>query len=198
MRTALTDLAERLWTDALPWLTIDDLTAVAGPLTAVPGAHRLQPEQAAHLLGSGTLLVRVGDGQFDFAHRSLMEWLVTERIAKLLATGEHTAVDRHLTPSLSPVQIDLLDELAGRDQVAAWVRAAINHPDDGIRANAIAMSQHLDITIVQRLILRGQDLRGQDLTGRNLAGADLTGADLTDAAPAENLIRAAQAACSYS
>jgi WD40 repeat protein len=183
MRSVLTDLADRLWTASLPYLSLEDLRHVAATLTAVPGAERLTEGQAVHLLGSGTILVRVGDGnggQFDFIHRTLMEWLIADRIAARVAAGEFEGLGRYLAAQLSPVQISLVDELVGRDTLVAWVTTAVHHAHDGIRGNAVTISQQLCIP-TPRLDLSGHDLRGQDLSGRYMADANLTGADLTDA-----------------
>ncbi len=181
MRTALTGLASRLWREKLPWLTLDDLRPFAEGLTAVPGADRLSTDEAVHRLGVRTLLVRLGDNQFDFVNQSLMEWLVVQRITALLLADTHHQLDEYLAHPLSPVQIELLEELAGREKLTTWIQRAMRDSRESIRGNAVTVSQQLGISVTQRQLLRGQDLRGQDFTGRDLTGAELAGADLTDA-----------------
>jgi WD40 repeat protein/uncharacterized protein YjbI with pentapeptide repeats len=183
LHAAITSLAVNLWCSGAASLTLADLEAEAGALTAVPGSERLDRDQAVHVLGSGSILVRVGDGQFDFVHRSLMEWLAADAIAAQLLTqnGEHGTLTRLTSRPLTSLQIDLLAELAGWDAVSAWVQEAVKEADNHVRGNALAAAQRLGITIAQPPVLRGQDLRGQDFSGRDLAGADLTGTDLTDA-----------------
>ncbi|WP_328471760.1 pentapeptide repeat-containing protein [Actinoplanes sp. NBC_00393] len=178
MRVALTELALRLWAAPLLYLTSADLAAVAEPLTRLPGAESRTVEQAVHVLGSGTLLVRIGDDQFEFVHRSIMEWLVTSHLASLLS-GDDAEADRYLATALSPVQIDLLGELVEPERLAAWLGTALG--DAALRGNALAVAQQLQMPLHERLVLRGQDLRGRDLRGRDLTGADLTGADLSNA-----------------
>lgn len=182
LREAVTALAVNLWSSGTASLTLADLEAQAGGLTAVPGSERLDRAQAVHILGSGSILVRTGDGQFDFVHRSLMEWLAAGAIAAQLGQhGDRETLTRLTARPLTSLQVDLLAELAGLDAVSAWAQEAVREPDDQVRGNALAAAQQLGITITQPPVLRGQDLRGQDLTGLDLAGADLSGADLTDA-----------------
>jgi len=50
--------------------------------------RQLDPDQATHMVGSGTLLARTDDGQFTFVHQSVMEWLVAAEGARLLRAGE--------------------------------------------------------------------------------------------------------------
>jgi len=179
LRSAVTRLAERMWTGGTGALTVADLEGEADSLVQVAGAELLDRAQAVHVLGSGSLLVQLGDGRFDFVHRSLMEWLVTTAVAGQIAQPlTEQSLARH---PFSPLQIDLLAEELGTDAMADWVARAANDPDEQVRRNALAVAQQLGIVLTQPLNLGGQDLRGQDLTGHDLAGADLAGADLTDA-----------------
>jgi len=182
LRAAVTSLAVELWSSGAASLALADLQAQADALMAVSGSERLDRDQAVHVLGSGSILVRVGDGRFDFVHRSLMEWLVADAIAAQLGQcGEPGILVRLTARPLTSLQVDLLAELATPDTICSWVQQAVKESDDQVRGNALAVAQRLGISIAEPPVLRGQDLRGQDFTGRDLAGADLTGADLTDA-----------------
>ena len=181
LRAAATALAVRLWSSGDVSLTVTDLEAQASTLMTVPGAERLEHDEAVHVLGSGSLLIRVGDGAFDFVHRSIMEWLVVTAVAAQIDDKDDEALARLTARPFTPLQIDLLAETAGMDLVSEWAQRALKAADSRVRGNALSVVQQLHITVGQRLVLRGQDLRGQDLTGRDLAGADLTRADLTDA-----------------
>jgi WD40 repeat protein len=182
LRTAVTALAVKLWSSGAASLTLADLEAQAGALMAVPGSERLDHNQAVHVLGSGSILVRVGDRQFDFVHRSLMEWLAVVAIAAQLGRqDDHDTLLRLTARPLTSLQTDLLAELVDLDTISGWVQEAVEESDDHVRGNALAVAQQLGITLAQPPVLRGQDLRGHDLTGRDLAGADLTNADLTEA-----------------
>jgi hypothetical protein len=81
---AVTVLAQRLWAAGEPVLRLEDLSQVSDTLvglTEVP----LTPEQAAHAVGAGSLLVRTDEGAFGFIHDSVAEWLVAAEIARQLA-----------------------------------------------------------------------------------------------------------------
>jgi WD40 repeat protein len=182
LREAITSLAVNLWSSGAASLTLADLEAQADALMAVEGSEELDRDQAVRVLGSGSILVRTGDRQFDFVHRSLMEWLAAGAIAAQLGQqGDRATLTRLTSRPLTSLQIDLLAELAGLDTVSDWVQEAVREANDQVSSNALAAARQLAITIPQPPVLRGQDLRGQDLTGRDLAGADLSGADLTDA-----------------
>jgi WD40 repeat protein len=182
LRKAVTSLAGKLWSSGAASLTPADLEAEAGVLMAVPGPEPLDRDQAVHVLGSGSLLVRVGDEQFDFVHRSLMEWLAIRTIsAQLGQQGDRETFVRLASRPFTSLQIDMLGELTDLGTISSWVQDAAKEADDRVRLNALAVAQQLSIPIVKPPVLRGQDLRGQDLTGQDLAGADLKGTDLTDA-----------------
>jgi WD40 repeat protein/uncharacterized protein YjbI with pentapeptide repeats/3',5'-cyclic AMP phosphodiesterase CpdA len=182
--TAVTELALRLWTSTEPTLGIDDLQDVAGALKNL-AARQLDPSRAAHVIGSGTLLVRTDEGRFCFAHPSVMEWLVAADASARLTDGQPPAglCQREMSPLMAEFFIDL----AGRDQATGWARAVLagDDADDTTKANALLVLGQLGVgqpdgSPVAEVRLAGHDLRGRDLTGRLLTDADLHGADLSD------------------
>ncbi|MGH3907948.1 MAG: NACHT domain-containing protein, partial [Pseudonocardiaceae bacterium] len=73
---ACTALALRLWATTAVTIPVAELTAeVSGILTRLT-ERGYTADQAAHTVGSGTLLVRTPEGEFAFVHQSVMEWLV--------------------------------------------------------------------------------------------------------------------------
>lgn len=183
LRKALTALAVRLWSSGGTSLSPADLEEQAGILTELEDTERLERDQAVHVLGSGSLLISVGDARFDFVHRSLMEWLVVNEIAARMphGGGDPEELARLTARPLSPLQIDLLAEIAGLETLTDWARRAAKDADERVRDNALAATRQRDLTLSEALNLSGQDLRGRDLTGADLAGADLVRADLTEA-----------------
>jgi WD40 repeat protein len=182
--TAVTELALRLWTSTEPTLGIDDLQDVAAALKNL-AARQLDPPRAAHVIGSGTLLVRTDEGRFCFAHPSVMEWLVAADASARLRDGHPPAglCQREMSPLMAEFFIDL----AGRDQATCWAGAVLadGDADDAAKANALLVLGQLGVgqpggSPVPDVRLAWHDLRGRDLTGRLLADADLHGADLTD------------------
>ena len=186
---AVTNLAVRLWLSGKTSLAVDELGETADTLVtltttgATGNESTLDRGQAAHLMGSATLLVRDRDGRFTFVHRSVMEWLIARHAAesKELRTGNGSP--EVLRRPCSELMIDFLAGLAGHDAVAAWVRETLNSPDAPftLRENALLAQKRLGIQLTAPLRLVDEDLRGQDLSGQQLRGADLTGADLSEA-----------------
>ncbi|MEN3356494.1 MAG: hypothetical protein V7637_476, partial [Mycobacteriales bacterium] len=182
--TAVTELALRLWSSTEPTLGIEDLQDVAGALKNL-AARQLDASRAAHVIGSGTLLVRTDEGRFCFAHPSVMEWLVAADASARLGDGHPPAglCQREMSPLMAEFFIDL----AGREPTASWARAVLadGDADDTAKANALLVLGQLGGdqdggSAPAEVRLAGHDLRGRDLTGRLLADADLHGADLTD------------------
>jgi uncharacterized protein YjbI with pentapeptide repeats len=168
--------------------------------------------QAAHALGSGSLLVRTGDDTFGFIHSSVMEYLVAAQAAERLTTtiADAALVDDAIRRStvladtvlanaaivdegllalreMSPLMADFFCGVAGREAASAWARAVTvaAHASPAAKANALAVSGSLGIRFTG-VDLAGQDLREQDLTDRDLASANLTGANLAGARTARH------------
>jgi uncharacterized protein YjbI with pentapeptide repeats len=153
---------------------------VTRTLTNLP-ALQLQPDQAAHQIGSGTLLVRDGEGGFGFIHQSVLEWLVANQAAQALRTW--TRVDVLTTRPLSPLMADFLSDLTGREATIAWAQQMLTTVDasEHAKQNALLVLERLGVQARQGLQLAGKDLRGQDLSHYNLNYTNLTGADLREA-----------------
>jgi WD domain, G-beta repeat/NACHT domain/Pentapeptide repeats (8 copies) len=178
---AATDLALCLWRKTDTTVNIDELTeTVTRTITNLP-ALQLQPDQAAHQVGSGTLLVRDGEGGFGFIHQSVLEWLVANQAAQSLRTG--TRADVLTTRPLSPLMADFLSGLAGWEATIAWAQQMLAAVDasEHAKQNALLVLERLGVQAQQELQLAGEDLRGQDLSHRDLSYANLTGADLREA-----------------
>jgi hypothetical protein len=133
-------------------------------------------DQAAHTVGSGTLLVRTPEGEFTFVHQSVMEWLVASASAEKLRKGE--VVTALMARTMSALMLDFLCDLAGHKVALRWAADVLADSDasETARLNGIAIAQRLGSGV--HLHLAGMDLRGQDLTNGNLRNADLRGADL--------------------
>ncbi|HEX6076900.1 MAG TPA: pentapeptide repeat-containing protein, partial [Micromonosporaceae bacterium] len=180
---AVSDLADRMWRTPGEQLGLADLQETAEALAALAPAR---PEKAptvaetSHLLGSSTLLVRDADGDFQFVHRSVLEWLVASRIAEQLNRGTNRS--ELLGRPMSPLMVDFLIDLAGRETAARWSRTVLTTAPDATAAgkNAEEILKRLGEG-VQGARLSGQDLRGRDLSGVDLREADLRNADLTEA-----------------
>jgi hypothetical protein len=179
----------RLAVDALAlamWEAGDDTTDVSGLKTTVrhaltdTGELKRDTAQAAHALGSGSLLVRDGD-RFSFVHHSVLEYLVAVIAARQIEIGAATYGPLNHRP-ISDLMVDFLWGSASGEELAAWVQGMLgdsNSPPTA-RDNAIRIARRLGLEI-QGARLAGQDLRGRDLSGQNLRFADLSGADLAGA-----------------
>ncbi|MBW4716148.1 NACHT domain-containing protein [Saccharothrix obliqua] len=172
---ACTALALRLWQTTATTVQTGDLTdAVVSRLTRLAD-RGYTIDQAAHAVGSGTLLVRTDEG-FAFVHQSVVEWLVAKVAADDLRAGRDEVVvaDRRM----SRLMVDFFCDLAGHDAALAWARAVLAADDagDAAKQNATAVATRLRRQV---LGLEGVDLRGADLGALNLRGANLAGADLS-------------------
>lgn len=179
---AVLALALRLWETGEPAVGLDELTDVAGEVVADLAERQLTAEQAAHVVGSGTLLVRAGDGAFTFVHHSVMEWLVAADIARRL--GRDELDPRPLRArKMSDLMADFLCDLAGYRQCRAWAERVLSDPRAGdvAKSNASKITERVREPIGVPANLHGVNFRGVDLSGRDLRRADLSGADLTDA-----------------
>jgi WD40 repeat protein/3',5'-cyclic AMP phosphodiesterase CpdA len=183
---ACTALAQRLWTSAAPAIPAEDLSAeVAATLTRL-AERGYSAEQAAHTVGSASLLVRTDDGAFCFVHQSVMEWLVANAAATHLHGGQ--TPDLLNVRTLTPQIADFLCDLAGHHTVQRWADYALAaaNTSEHARNNALQLASRLKpgtpkpggAEPTAGVMLAGADLRSQDLTRRDLRRADLTGADL--------------------
>jgi hypothetical protein len=183
LREALDKLAFTLWDTKEQDVGLKQLEQAAA--RALSGWEELHfnKEQAAHALGSGSLLVRHGD-RFSFIHRSVMEYLVAAMVARGIG-GVVSGPWDHL--SLSDLMVDFLCGSANSDTVAEWARrvlgdsSAFPHPNTHVaRNNAVRVTRRLGL-VVHHAQLARQDLRGMDLSRLSLRSADLSYAKLGDA-----------------
>ncbi|MFF4589952.1 TIR domain-containing protein [Streptomyces sp. NPDC001388] len=172
---AVTALALRLWQSGQESLRLDELTDVAETLTGLAGS-RLSPGQAAHAVGSGSLLVRSEDGVFRFIHGSVVEWLIARECALRLVAGDSALLGRR---PLSQLAVEFLCDLADHRACQAWAERTLDGDDEVARANAVKILSRLRVPA--HTDLRGAALAGEDLSYRDFSGVDLTRADLTDA-----------------
>ncbi|SBW18592.1 hypothetical protein FDG2_0731 [Candidatus Protofrankia californiensis] len=178
LRQAVTALALHLWRSAQGDVELSRLEETTRLALDGLVRDRLDPEQAVHVIGSGSLLVRGDADRFGFVHASVMEYLVALEAASLLRNGRPT--DGLLTGrEMSPLMADFFCGAAGQPEAEAWTRAVNDDTaaSDAARANALQITRRLRVRGI-RLRLAGQDLRRQDLSGLDLRFADLTGADL--------------------
>jgi WD40 repeat protein len=188
---AVTTLAFRLWENNESVLRLAEITEVSTAIGGLTETH-LSPDQAAHAVGAGSLLIRTEEGLFGFIHSSVMEWLVAHEIARELSRGEDP-VALHQRP-LSQLTVDFLIDLADTARCEAWTARTLSsaagvETDDIGRANALKLTTRLRLPA--QADLRGAILKGEDLSHRELSNVDLTGADLTATRLVETNLRGA-------
>ncbi len=173
---AVRTLAIQLWESGENTLGLTELGEAATALGRLADLQ-ITPEQASHMIGSGTLLVRMDGERFTFVHRSVMEWLVADHAARSLRDG---GSDRELcTRPISALMADFVATLAGPGPTRSWARAILAAPPlpDSAKVNALTLLQRLGAPIsdggAAPVLLTGVDLRGADLTGADLRGAEL-------------------------
>ncbi|WP_250279738.1 pentapeptide repeat-containing protein [Frankia sp. Cppng1_Ct_nod] len=194
---AVTALALRLWGSTERLISLSELTATTSSTLTTLADHGLDEDQAAHLVGSGSLLVRADDGGFTFIHSSVTEFLVAQHAAGQLTgppsvdTSGYVSGETGTDPArpgalenraMSPLMVDFFCTLAGNDVAIRWARIVTAGTDtsQAAQTNALAIARHLGAELIVAARLAGANLAGQDLSGRSLVRADLTGADLTD------------------
>ncbi|MEU1374269.1 TIR domain-containing protein [Streptomyces triculaminicus] len=183
---AVTTLALRLWESGESALRLDELNDVAETLTELADS-RLSVPQAAHAVGSGSLLVRTDEGLFRFIHGSVAEWLVAREAAERLGHEGHGEAALLARRHLSRLAVEFLCDLADHRTCQRWAEATLaaetGEADGGAgetaRANAVKILNRLRVPA--HTDLRGAVLAGEDLSYRDFSGVDLTRADLTDA-----------------
>ncbi|MFJ6135257.1 TIR domain-containing protein [Kitasatospora sp. NPDC092286] len=175
---AVTALALRLWESGRNAMPYDELLDVSSVLTGL-AESRLPAPQAAHAVGSGSLLVRTDDGVFQFIHGSVVEWLVARAAAAGLGRGEPDLLTRR---PLSRLAVEFLCDLADHRVCQQWAQDVLDGTapaDETARLNAVKVLARLRVPA--HTDLRGAGLAGEDLSHRDLSGVDLGRADLTDA-----------------
>lgn len=182
---AVRTLALRLWESGEDTLGLAELGGAAGALGHLADLQ-ITPEQASHMIGSGTLLVRTEGERFTFVHRSVMEWLVADHAAEVLRDGGDPG--ELITRPISDLMADFVATLAGHRRSVAWARAILADSDFPVgiaKANALTLLRRLRVPVSDggraKVYLPGADLRGLDLSGMDLRGATLFGANLEGA-----------------
>jgi WD40 repeat protein/nucleoside phosphorylase len=174
-------MAGRLWEQNAKAVALAELSGVLV-------ADELEPAVVEHMIGSGSLLVRDAEGLFSFVHRSVMEWLVANQVAKALkAAGDAAAL---ATGDVSDLMADFVITMAGPDAVGQWAREKAPAGVEAAKKNGTILLRRLGamgVTAVSAAVdFAGQDLRGKDLSGvrwqgANLARANIEGATLREA-----------------
>ncbi|MBL7498620.1 TIR domain-containing protein [Frankia sp. CNm7] len=189
LRQAATAVALELWRSGEDGVDLPVLATATRSVLADLTRLRMEPGQATHTVGSGSLLVRQDDDRFGFVHSSVQEYLIADETARRLGAGESAGTGPLGGREMSPLMVDFLcDALrrdpAARERAVGWAATTLSTrgaPDAAV-ANAIAISGRLEVrTGRRRASLAGQDLRGRDLSGLDLRGADLSGTDLRGA-----------------
>ncbi|MEU5690826.1 trypsin-like peptidase domain-containing protein [Actinosynnema sp. NPDC020468] len=185
-------LALKLWEGTATTIPATDLTATAATVLTRLAERGYSHDEAAHAVGSGTLLVRNEDGGFAFVHQSVVEWLV----AKVASTGLDDPANPVATRRMSRLMVDFFCDMAGHQAALDWAQRVLAEPQSSEQAkqNAADVVRRLgsstpitlsdvDVRVIDlsALDLRGAVLRGANLTGQRLVDRDLTGADLTGA-----------------
>jgi WD40 repeat protein len=181
-RAAVTALARRMWEGSERLITLRDLATTTGAALDAMADRGLDEGQAAHLIGSGSLLVRTAEGGFTFIHQSVMEYLVAADAARHPSEGGG-GPDLLGERAMSPLMVDFYRGSAGPARATAWARATLADPgaSDPARANALLVAGPLDRTVTRGARLAGASLPGFALGDLDLTDADLRGADLSDA-----------------
>jgi WD40 repeat protein len=176
LRVAMNALAVTLWETTEQGIDVARLERTAARTLSEWKQLRFDEAQAAHALGSRSLLVRNGDDSFGFIHSSVMEFLVAAQAAE---PAHADLLDRR---EMSPLMADFFCSVAGGERASSWARvtARDSRASRTAKANALTVASILGVRL-EGADLAGQDLRECDLTGRDLALADLTGADLAGA-----------------
>ncbi len=175
---AVTELAMKLWLTGEPAIALDQLSNGFEETLQRLGDRRLEPGEAQHQIGSGTLLVRDEQKKFSFIHQSVMEWLVAKKIAGSIQQG--ATAPELASRSLSGLMVEFLCELAGGKRVEQWAQSALEEGGDAtLHKNVLALLGKLGVEPRTRKSRAGQDLRGEDFSGKDLSNLDLSRADFT-------------------
>ncbi|SDW57761.1 WD40 repeat [Amycolatopsis xylanica] len=178
--TAVRALAVLMWRSGRDSIPLSELGEFAEGIAEL-STWQTQPGEAAHAIGSSTVLVRTDTGEFAFIHRSVLEWFVADAIRDDLIVGRTCLLLGET--ALSPLVADFLCDLAGTERIAGWARATVEWDGDATGPKA---------TTNAALLLRRTNQAVQvDYTGQDLRGADLSQEDLTHARLANALLEGA-------
>lgn len=167
----------------------------AVPPDLMAAAEMLAPQQelgiTAQQIGSGTLLVRDGLGNFSFIQDAMLEYLVACEAAKeVKEKGDSSLLGVN---SMSDTMVDFFRGLAGSQVAIQWAEQALGASIAAeakrnafrvlARLHTARVDPHTADAVVSRINskLDGTNLRGMDLSARDLRMADMNCADLTAA-----------------
>jgi WD40 repeat protein/nucleoside phosphorylase len=171
--SAVRVVARYVWNSPTRRVSADDLPQLASE--AVPQLMsgrglQIDEHEAAHSIGSGTLLVRDPAGTFSFIHQSVLEWLICD-----LAAGEPDSIAASKVfgaRTMSSLMVDFFIALVGAERASAWARAWLGAGHGEVTAgNARSILASLGEVIRQFV-----DYSGQDHSGRRFADEDLRAA----------------------
>jgi 3',5'-cyclic AMP phosphodiesterase CpdA len=177
---AVTKLALLLWETGEETLGLAELGDVSAKALRNLADRQITPDQAAHMIGSGTLLVRVEYERFKFVHQSILEWLVANHVAERFRAGDNDPAQLK-SAAVSDLMTDFLATLAGPQTVEHWARRTLwsdpGSTTETAKRNALFMLRRLGLPL-QPGDSKGDVPRPLQLTGVNLRHADLAAADL--------------------
>ncbi|MDC3981474.1 pentapeptide repeat-containing protein [Polyangium jinanense] len=172
-------LALSMWHARVKTVSVDEIHEGLGQALAALGEPAFDPAVLTHVFGSGSLLVRDGEGRFSFVHRSVMEWLVAKQAADELVRGQDPPA--LVVDEMSALMADFFAAMAGREHAVTWAQEKMAGADEGIsRKNAALLLTRMKERF-ERVNFEGQDLRGRDFSGVDWRGANLRGTDLRGA-----------------
>jgi len=183
VREAVTDLAKLLWKMTDPTAGLDELRGAVAEIIRRLNVAGATTDEAVHQLGSGSLLIRQGEGRFAFLHQSVMEWLVANDQAQLIRKGERAILLE--TNGMSELMADFFWGLASKESAFEWAKGVVEAGHSGnATENAELVLARLELAGVDTSSVKrnvaGQNLRGSDLTSVSLFATDISGTDLTD------------------
>lgn len=202
---AMSDLARHVWSQPEKTTHIDDVRSCVAATLQARGETAIDDSVLAQMFGSGSLLVRDADGEFQFMHRSVLEWLVARAAARELPESKDAGL--LALDEMSALMADFFASMAGPREAYIWALEWIEQgTTPTIKKNALLVRQRvekgwgrptdveIDIPVAQDwsgIDFRGQDLshenfsngifQGADFRGATLVGANLSGADLSGA-----------------
>jgi WD40 repeat protein/nucleoside phosphorylase len=175
---AVTDVALWCWRNPERELTLVDFPGETVEAVKALAHENLDTEEIKHQITSGTLLVRQ-DEQYEFIHRSVMEWLVAQEAAKQLEQGG--AVPLFGEREVSRLMAEFFWGLTGKEKAERWAQEAVAGGSATLRDSALRVLKRLGVEAKEPLKYAGEDLSGRDFSGKNLRYSDFTGATLNGA-----------------
>ncbi|MEU5691141.1 trypsin-like peptidase domain-containing protein [Actinosynnema sp. NPDC020468] len=169
-------LALKLWHSKATTIPATDLTETAASTLSRLAERGYSSAEAAHAVGSGTLLVRNDDGSFGFVHQSVMEWLVAK-----VAAADPDAPDGPLAlRRMSRLMVDFFCDMTGHDEVTNWARRVLAAPvaAEYLKENATLVVERLGVSA--DIVLRGVDTRGMFIKWAAHVSAQVAGSNFTD------------------